>query len=198
MGLIITYYEGQTPIDDDEKQGLLIPTVGTRSELDEFEQLNIEDAIQWMLKSSFDPDIVLTEKFILNVHKRMFGNVWRWAGRFRKSNKNIGVDKWQIPVELKILCDDCQFWIKNTVYEPDELAIRFKHRLVKIHCFSNGNGRHSRLMGDIIIHKIFNQPLFTWGINDLTHQSTIRSKYLSAIREADNGNYAQLLAFARS
>lgn len=198
MGLTLNYIDGQTPIDEDEKTGLLIPTIATRNELDEFEQLNIEEAMQWMLGASFKTEIVFTEKFICTLHKQMFGNVWQWAGQFRKSNKNIGVDKWQIPMELKALFDDCRFWIENYTYEPDEIAIRFKHRLVKIHCFANGNGRHSRMMADLIVHKIFNRPLFRWGMGDLIHQGSIRDKYLAAIREADNLNYIPLIAFSRS
>lgn len=198
MGLTLNYIDGQTPIDEDEKTGLLILTIATRNELDEFEQLNIEEAMQWMLGASFKTENVFTEKFICTVHKRMFGNVWQWAGQFRKSNKNIGVDKWQIPMELKALCDDCRFWIENYTYEPDEIAIRFKHRLVNIHCFANGNGRHSRMMADLIVHKIFNRPLFRWGMGDLIHQGRIRDKYLAAIREADNLNYIPLIAFSRS
>ena len=128
MGLELEYIDGQTPLDEDEKEGLLIPSIATRSELDEFEQQNIEQAVQWTLKRSFKQEKVLTEAFIKEVHKRMYGEVWAWAGEFRKTNKNIGVDKWQVSLELKTLLDDAVFWINNKVYEPDELVVRFKHR----------------------------------------------------------------------
>jgi fido (protein-threonine AMPylation protein) len=98
MGLILDYSGGQTPLDEDEKEGLLIQTIATREELDEFEQLNIEEALQWVITKSFNAETVLTEKFICNLHKRMYGSVWSWAGKFRKTNKNLGVDKWQIPL----------------------------------------------------------------------------------------------------
>ena len=163
MGLDLDYIDGQTPLDEEEKEGLLIPTIATRGELDEFEQQNIEQAVQWSLARSFKPDTVFTEDFVRMVHKRMYADVWAWAGEFRKSNKNLGVDKWQIATELRNLLDDTKFWYANNTYSPDEISIRFKHRLVGIHCFANGNGRHSRLMADIIIEKVFKQPVFSWG-----------------------------------
>jgi Fic-DOC domain mobile mystery protein B len=151
MGLEFEYIEGQSPLDEDEKEGLIIRTISTRSELDEFEQKNIETAVAWTLSRNYKLDEILSEKFILEVHKRMFGQVWKWAGKFRKSNKNIGVDKFQIHTELRKLIADCRYWIDHKIFEPDEIAVRFKHRLVQIHLFPNGNGRHSRLCGDILI-----------------------------------------------
>ncbi|MCD6011607.1 MAG: mobile mystery protein [Flavipsychrobacter sp.] len=197
MGLKIEYIEGQTPLDEDEKEGLRIPVIATRGELDEFEQQNIEQAIQWSMKGSFRPDVVFSENFIRRVHEKMYGDTWMWAGEFRKTNKNIGVDKWQIAVELKALLDDAKFWVTNNTYPPDEIAIRFKHRLVAIHCFPNGNGRHSRLMADIIIDKIFKLPVFTWGTTDLARQGDARANYLAAIKAADMGDIKPLLKFAR-
>jgi Fic-DOC domain mobile mystery protein B len=198
MGLDLEYIDGQTPLDEDEKDGLLIATIGTRSELDEFEQQNIEQAIQWALTRSFKPEAIFTQDFICNVHKRMYADVWNWAGEFRKTNKNIGVDKWQVPTELKYLLDDAIYWHKNNTYTADEIAIRFKHRIVSIHCFPNGNGRHSRLMADIIIDKIYKQPVFTWGAANLSSDSNTREAYLKAVKAADNGDYHLLLNFARS
>lgn len=198
MGLNLEYIDGQTPLDEEEKEGLLIPTIATRGELDEFEQQNIEQAVQWGLMRSFKPETIFTEEFVRRVHKRMYANVWAWAGDFRKSNKNIGVDKWQIPTELKYLLGDAKYWVENKTYSPDEIAVRFKHRIVSIHCFSNGNGRHSRFMADIIIEKIFKHPVFTWGAHNLSRQSDTRASYLSAIKAADKGDLAPLLAFARS
>lgn len=198
MGLDLAYINGQTPLDEDEKDGLLIPTIATREELDEFEQNNIEDAVQWVLNKSFKTEAILTEKFVRNLHKRMYGDIWAWAGIFRKTDKNLGIDKWQIPTALKHLCDDALFWIQNETFTPDEIALRFKHRIVSIHCFANGNGRHSRLMADVIISKVYNLPLFSWGTQNLIYEGSARSSYLSSLRAADNGNFSQLVAFARS
>jgi Fic-DOC domain mobile mystery protein B len=198
MGLDLEYLDGQTPLDDDEKEGLLIKSIATRGELDEFEQQNIEQAIEWTLRRSFKAEAILTEEFIKDVHKRMYGDVWQWAGNFRTTNKNIGVDKWQIPIELRYLLGDAKYWLDNNTYGAEEIAVRFKHRIVSIHCFANGNGRHSRLMADIIIEKIFKQPVFTWGAANLVRQGDTRTAYLTAIRVADSGEIQPLMAFARS
>lgn len=110
----------------------------------------------------------------------------------------MGIDKWQIPSALKALLDDALFWIANKTYSPDEIAVRFKHRIVSIHCFPNGNGRHSRFMADVIVDKIYKRPMFSWGANNLVNQGDARTNYLKAVRQADLGNYEPLLFFAKS
>ncbi|TXI81618.1 MAG: mobile mystery protein B [Crocinitomicaceae bacterium] len=197
MGLSLDFEDGQTPLDEDEKQGLRIKSITTRGELDEFEQQNIEQAVLWTMGRSLGADKIFSEAFIKSLHKRMYGEVWTWAGDFRKTNKNIGVDKWQIAGSLKALMDDALFWFANGTYSPDELAIYFKHRLVSIHCFANGNGRHSRLMADIIIEKIFKKPVFTWGAANLVKKGNARALYLAALREADRGNIEPLIQFSK-
>jgi Fic-DOC domain mobile mystery protein B len=197
MGLKIEYIEGQTPLDEDEKEGLLVKTISTKGELDEFEQLNIQSAIEWSLKTKVDKKQFLTEDFLMLVHKKMFGEVWAWAGTKRKSNKNIGVDKSQISIEIRKLIDDCNFWIDHQSFTDEEITIRFSHRLVKIHLFPNGNGRHSRLAADIMISKLFNKPIFSWGHSDLSKKNQIRKEYLNAIYKADNDDYKPLIEFAK-
>jgi Fic-DOC domain mobile mystery protein B len=197
MGLDFNYIEGQTPIDEDEKEGLINNVISTRGELDEFEQLNIEKAIEWTLERKFNINRILTEAFIKELHKKMFEDVWRWAGKFRTSNKNIGVDKFYISSELKILFDDCNFWIQNKVFSDDEISIRFSHRIVKIHPFPNGNGRHSRLIADILINHFFYKPVFSWGSINLTNKGEAREEYLKALQKADDNNYDLLIQFAR-
>ena len=198
MGLELDYEDGQTPLEEEEKNGLRIQFIATRGELDEYEQQNVEIAMLWIQGKSFKPDVIFTEDFIQTVHKRMYYEVWAWAGSFRTTNKNIGIDFWKIPVELKILLDDAMYWNENNIYPPDELAIRFKHRIVSIHCFPNGNGRHSRLMADIIIEKIYQRQVFTWGAASLIKGGEARVAYIKALKAADNGDYNLLLAFARS
>ena len=198
MGLGLDYIDGQTPLEQDEINGLLIPTIATRGELDEFEQQNIEKAIMWTMNRSFKAEVIFNEGFIHKVHTQMYGDVWSWAGEFRKTNKNIGVDWWKISLELKYLLDDVLYWYKKDTFPPDEIAIRFKHRLVSIHCFPNGNGRHSRLMADIIIDKIYKQPVFSWGVANLNREGGARKTYLKAVKMADNGDYSLLLDFAKS
>ncbi len=198
MGLDANFQYGQTPLDEEEIQGLLLPTIATHGELDEFEQQNIEQAVLWTMGRAFKSKVVFSEDFVRMIHKRMFKNVWAWAGEFRKTNKNIGVDYWQIPVELRSLLEDVKYWYEHHTFSPDEIAIRFKHRIVCIHCFANGNGRHSRLIADIIVEKIYNEPVFTWGSAKLLKKGEARLLYLQALKEADKGDYSLLLAFARS
>jgi Fic-DOC domain mobile mystery protein B len=196
MGLDPAYINGQTPIDEDEKEGLKIKTISTKKDLNEFEQKNIERAIEWSLENKFSVERILTEEFIYEVHKRMFEEVWDWAGKKRKSNKNIGVDKFQISVELKVLLDDYKYWGANKTYPDDEIAIRFKHRIVQIHIFPNGNGRHSRLLADILISHGLRSKVFSWG-RTITNKDQARKTYLEAIYKADKGNYLPLIEFAR-
>lgn len=196
MELNLKYEDGQTPIDEDEKRGLKIKSISTMSDLDVFEQQNIEDAMQWVHGRSFEPSQVLNVDFILNVHKRMFKNVWKWAGEFRQSDKNIGVPYYEIRQHLRTLVDDCKFWIEHEVYPPEEVAIRFKHRLVSIHLFPNGNGRHSRFMGDILLKALDSKQSFTWG-RKFFRRGDDRVAYLKALRMADNGNIEPLIKFSK-
>ncbi len=189
---------GITLLDEEEKQGLLIRTIDTREDLNEFEMKNVEEALLWVLRRSFVYTQVLDELFIYQMHQKMFGKVWAWAGKARTTNKNLGVDKFQIPVLLKSLVEDTRYWIENDTYEPDELALRFKHRLVGIHCFPDGNGRHGRMMADIIIHKIFDRDFFSWGRQNLSKHITSRKRYLDAMKAGDHFDFLPLIKFARS
>ena len=197
MGLDLQLIDGQTPLNEEELEGLLIPGITTREELDEFEQLNIERAIKWSLGKSFTSKQILTEEFVRHVHQKMYEDVWTWAGKFRKSEKNIGVPWPQIAVDLKCLLDDCKYWIEKKTFSADELAVRFKHRIVQIHCFSNGNGRHSRFMGDLIVTNVFDSKPFSWGGNNLVKKGDERSEYFTALKSADCGNIIPLVEFSR-
>jgi Fic-DOC domain mobile mystery protein B len=198
MGLNINYIEGQTPLSEDEQEGLKIPSITTREELDEFEQLNIEKAIQWTFGKKLKAEQLFSEKFIKDLHKRMYGEVWKWAGTFRTSEKNIGVKSYLIGIEFKQLLDDAVYWTQNKTYNSQEIAIRFKHRLVSIHCFANGNGRHSRLMADLIMEKLYNEKFFSWGSNNLVKATETRTAYIKAVKKADQQDLLPLIAFAKS
>lgn len=198
MGLEIDYKDGQTPLDEEEKDGLKIKSITTQGELDEFEQLNIEKVVEWTIHTKFKPEKILTEAFIKDVHKKMYGDVWKWAGEFRKTEKNIGIPWVQIGIELKNLLDDTKYWIENKTYSPEEIAIRFKHRIVSIHCFPNGNGRHSRMMADIIMEFIFNKEVFTWHQSNMVRADKTRKEYINSLKEADNGNINNLIEFAKN
>jgi len=198
MGLDLKYAEGQTPLTEEEKEGLKIKTITTQNELDEFEQLNIEKAVEWSIHANLKPEKILTEKFIKDLHKKMYGDVWKWAGEFRKTEKNIGIKWIRIGVALKNLIEDTKYWLENKTYSSEEIAIRFKHRIVSIHCFPNGNGRHSRMMADIIMESIFEKEIFTWHKSNMVKTDETRKKYIEALREADNGNIIPLIEFAQN
>lgn len=198
MGLELQYKNGQTPLNEEEKEGLKITSITTQGELDEFEQLNIEKAVEWTINGHLKTEKILTEKFVKNLHRKMYGDVWKWAGEFRKSEKNIGIHWPQIGIELKNLIDDTKYWIENNTFSPEEIAIRFKHRIVSIHCFPNGNGRHSRMMADIILESIFNYEIFTWHQSNMLKAGETRKKYINALRAADKGNMKLLIEFAKN
>ena len=192
------YIEGQTPLDEDEKHDL-IPSIVSREDLDAFEQENILEARKRVMqKSVLSRQDIFTEKFILNLHKRMYGHVWKWAGTYRKTNKNIGVEAYKVPTELHQLLGDARYWLEHKTYSITDLAIIFHHRLVKIHLFPNGNGRHARLCSDVIVAKYGGDKLTRGGNSDLTKPDEIRKRYIAALREADAGDYEPLLKFAKS
>ena len=193
------YIEAQTPLDEEEKR-YLIPAILTREDLDRFEQENILEARRWVMRKSVlaSKQGVFTEKFILDLHRRMYGRVWKWAGQYRKSNKNIGVDYSLVRTEFRKLLDDAAYWLEHNTYSIAELAVIFHYRLVKIHLFPNGNGRHARLFADVIVAKYGGEKL-TWGSNaDLTTPDEVRKRYIAALHEADAGSYDSLISFAKS
>ncbi|MBR1753762.1 mobile mystery protein B [bacterium] len=189
---IFSLDDNSTPLTEEEKQGLRAKWITTRAELNEMETSGIANAEIWLLKTKKD---ILSEDFIKTLHKKMFKDVWKWAGTFRNTERNIGVVPYQIQPKLRVLLDDVKFWIENKTYSEKEIAIRFHHRLVQIHPFPNGNGRLSRLMANLLIKKLGQKPL-NWGVGNLTEISEIRKQYIFALREADKGNYDLLLKFA--
>lgn len=190
----IEYPEGATPLDPDEMEGLKFGHVSTRGELDELEQANIDEGLQW-LKRQKNPD-VLTEGFVCDLHKKLLGKVWGWAGRFRKTEKNVGIDPRQVPIQLRQLLDDARYWVESGTYPPIELAARFHHKLVYIHLFPNGNGRHSRIMADAILTKLLDEPAIDWaGGQRLEQMNERRDQYIKALRQADGHDYSALLVF---
>ena len=186
--------DGQTPLSAEELEGLIPSHITLRGELNEAEQANIVSAQSWAYKRN---NKVLSADFLNDLHKRMFGRVWNWAGRFRRSNKNIGIEAYRIPTELKNLLDDAEYWIEHETYEPDEIAARFHHRLVHVHPYPNGNGRHARMAADLILRSMGKEP-FSWGSRNLTDAGATRSAYIDALRAADKHDYQPLLAFVRS
>jgi Fic-DOC domain mobile mystery protein B len=188
---------GATKLEPDEMEGLKLKHITTRGELDRWEQQNINEAMDW-LEQRKNKSEVLNEEFVKNLHEKMLDKVWTWAGTYRKTNKNIGVDKHMIGIELHQLMDDVNYWIEKKIYPEDEIAVRLHHLLVKIHCFANGNGRHARLMADTLLTDVLGKEPFTWGNGDLTKEGDVRKLYIDALVSADSNDYEALKKFVRS
>ena len=192
---------GATPLDPDETQGLRLSYIATRGELDAAEAENIAEGLRWALDRRPTADEVLDDSFLRELHRRMVSIVWRWAGTDRKTETNLGVDPATIAEAVRNLTADGRVWAANIdppgSWDADDVAVRFHHRLVSIHPFPNGNGRHSRAAADLIIVALGAEP-FGWGRGDLSRPTEVRARYLRALQSADRGEYAPLLDFARS
>ena len=187
--------EANTPLTAEEREQLIPTYITLRSELNEAEQINIAQANRWL--GRMRKRDVLDDGFLRALHKRMFGDVWKWAGQYRLTPRNIGIDAYRIPVEVRQLVDDVRFWVENETYTHDEIAVRFSHRLVSIHPFPNGNGRHSRMAADLLVMQL-GQPRFTWGRQSLVDAGQTRKAYVTALQAADAGDAEPLNTFARS
>lgn len=186
--------DAATQLDPDELKDLRDSHIATREELNAAEQANMVTGQEWALNLRRD---ILDESVLRELHARLFGEVWRWAGRFRESDKNVGVDWSLIREEIAKLLDDCRYWIAHDTYPPDEIAARFHHRLTWIHGFPNGNGRHARIATNRLLAQL-GRPAFTWGRADLADAGATRRQYVEALRAADRHDFALLLAFVRS
>lgn len=191
---LIPQGDGSTPLTDEEREGLKLSYVTNRAELNAAEQANILQAEAWAFKRN---NKVLNRDFLNDLHGRMFGNVWKWAGKYRTTGKSVGVNAYRIETDLQQLIDDSAYWIKLSSYEPDEIAARFHHRLVYLHPYSNGNGRHSRLAADLLL-ELMDRPRFTWGSESLANPGEVRQAYIGALRAADRHDYGPLMEFVRS
>lgn len=186
--------DAATPLSPQEREGLIPSYITLRGELNAAEQENILEAEGWAFRRRRD---VLDETFLNNLHWRMYGRVWRWAGQYRRSDKNIGVDWPTILQHLRQRLDDARFWVEHDSYGPDEIAAQFHHKLVWIHCYPNGNGRHGRLAADLLVVSM-GRPRFSWGRANLVDVSETRKLYVAALRAADGHDMAPLLEFVRS
>jgi Fic-DOC domain mobile mystery protein B len=187
------YPDGATPLDPNELGGLKHKHITTQGELDQLEQANIESGLRWLSRQRAD---VLSDDFAITLHKRLFGDVWDWAGTFRKTGKNIGIDPIHIPVELRTLMGDAKYWAENKTYPPSEAAVRLHHRLVKIHPFPNGNGRHARIMADAVLDRVYKAKPIDWaGGHDLQKMNERRTAYIAALKAADKDDIRPLIQF---
>lgn len=187
--------ESNTPLTREESEQLIPSYITLRAELNHAEHTNIANAMQWLgVARNLN---LLDESSLKEIHKKMFCDVWRWAGSYRTTARNIGIEAYLIPTAIRQLIDDVKYWIEHGTYPPDEIAIRYSHRLVKIHPFPNGNGRFSRFLGDLLAEQL-GQAKFTWGRNNLINPETTRRDYINALRAADGGDIQALLQFAKS
>ncbi len=183
-----------TPLTAEEQAGLIPSDITYRYELNRVEQENILRSQAWALARRRN---LLSEKFIEDLHGRMLGDVWRWAGKFRTTEKNLGVPYYEVPAALRKLLEDTSSWIELRSYPRDEIALRFHHRLVQIHPFPNGNGRHARLTADLLVIRLGGER-FTWGRVNLEAPGEARRRYIAALRAADAHDFGPLLTFSRS
>ncbi len=189
--------DGNTPLTPEEQDDL-IPDLTTKEELNEWERQNILEAAAWALDPrNLNRQDQLTEAYVRELHLRMFDQTWKWAGTYRSTEKNIGIPYYQIREALPTLLGDTRYWVERRTFEPDELAVRFHHRLVWIHPFANGNGRHARLMADVVVQRL-GRPVFTWGSTDIVQAGDFRRSYIDALRAADKNDFEPLIAFARA
>lgn len=186
---------GQTPLDPDEEEGLIPGHISTRRELNEWEQANIAAALPWLGRRR-SRDRLLSLTFTRELHRQMFGKTWRWAGTFRTTGKTIGLPASQVPEAVHNLLENVRAQINQRTLPPDEIAMRFHHELVRIHPFANGNGRHARMMSDLLLRDM-GRPPFTWGSAALD-AGTARVAYIAALRRADLGSLDALREFVRS
>lgn len=186
--------DAATALSPDERVQLIPTYITNRAQLNEAEQANIADADLWAFQRRRD---VLDEAFLRTLHKRMLNGVWKWAGTFRQTERNIGIQPHRIATDLRQLLDDVRYWLEHKTYSPDEIAVRFHHRLVSIHPFPNGNGRHARLAADLLLTQL-GQGRFSWGSANLVAVDEVRTRYVAALRAADAHDIGPLLAFARS
>lgn len=195
MALNLAYAPAQTPLDPDEAAQLIPAHLTTQGDLDEWEQTNILQAQRWLARQR-NP-AVLTEDFCRDLHHRMFGRTWKWAGQFRKSDKNIGCTWTQVPTRLRQLLDNTAYQLDANAFALNEAAARFHHQLVLVHPFPNGNGRHSRLMTDALLRQRGGNK-FSWGSQKLVSTGEARQRYIDALRAADTGDIGALMAFVQS
>ncbi|MFK4719368.1 Fic-DOC domain mobile mystery protein B [Bradyrhizobium niftali] len=186
-----------TPLDPALRGDLIQTWITTRADLNEAEEENIVNGAAWGRRRRGGAEALLNEDFSKSLHKQMFGEVWKWAGGYRQNELNIGIAPHLVPAEMPVMFDNTRFWVENKTFPPDEIAVRLHHRLTQIHGFPNGNGRHARMMADLLIEKLGAEP-FTWGSGSIHDTGTLRTTYIKALKAADNHDFGLLLAFARA
>jgi Fic-DOC domain mobile mystery protein B len=198
MALTDAHSPGATPLRPEDLRGLKLLHITTYAELNEAEAANIISGQEWALRArKSDLSSMLSDDYLQLLHEKMYGQVWKWAGTYRTHDTNIGSQYPMIRTDLREFFDDARSWTDHSTFDPQELAIRTHHRIVKVHPFPNGNGRHSRLIADLLLMRHFKIERLPWGGGTLGNEDPNRVEYIAALQEADRNNYAPLIAIAR-
>lgn len=190
MALIGEIIAGRTSLTVQDLQGLKLPFVKTRAQLSAVEGPNIVSGKQATLTSrkSRVPNMLSVE-YLRELHSRMFNDVWDWAAQIPSTElqNEFAASVPGIRPQLSILyADAIEYWLNDKRMTPEEFAVRVHHRVVKIHPFRNGNGRHSRLLADLLLSENFGLETFTWGGSaQLGAGDLYRQPYLEGLKAAD-------------
>ena len=199
MALTGAHAPGATPLSEEDLEGLKVASVRTHAELNEVEAANIIRGQEWALRARLARmPLMLSDEFMQRLHKRMLGDVWRWAGEYRRADTNIGVPHLQVRQSLRKLFFEAQGWLEYDAYSPDEFTVRLHHGVVSVHPFRNGNGRHARMLAHLVMVRHFKLEPLPWGGSQLRYADRNRQSYLDALRAADHHDITPLLTFARS
>lgn len=185
--------DGHTLVPDDELEHLKLSYIRTRGELNAAEQAGIARVYASRRRPTLDR--LLDDLYLRRLHRRMYDQVWDWAGRYRLVDTNIGIDPPQIPAAVRDLVAGAKMWFDGG--DPSVEAVRLYHRLVFIHPFVNGNGRFSRLAAHFAGRALDIEP-FTWGASLGLDTTTLRRRHLEALWAADAGDLDPLIVFSRS
>ena len=195
MDQLVPIGDGHTELSEEDRQGLIPTYIATRGDLFDAEQRNISIAVLRLRPPA--PSRLLDDKYLRDLHRAMFRDVWTWAGSYRTTQTNIGADPREIATAVRLLVGDARAWEEYGTYPPAELAVRFHHRLVAVHPFPNGNGRHGRIAANYLIEGLGGTP-FSWGASLDVETDELRRAYQEALRQADAGEISDLVAFARA
>lgn len=182
---------GQTPLDD--LSGLRVKGVRTTAQLNAAEAENIRKAtVKYLMVRPSRRSARFEVAWLCKLHREMFGDVWDWAGKFRKRETNIGAPPAVTEQRLHNLLEDLKAWEMSGMPLLEQ-AVRLHHVAVLIHPFPNGNGRWSRMVGNIWLRLHGAEPVI-WPEATIGAASAVRGEYLQAVRAADKGDYTALLA----
>jgi Fic-DOC domain mobile mystery protein B len=187
--------DGSTPLDHDQIKGIRFAHLTTMGELDELEDENIQRGLEWLNHQKTKD--YLSIEFLCKLHEKLFGEVWKWAGKFRTVEVNISKYRHHdVRPQLHNFFEDIKLWISGGKMSWDEISAEMHHRLVTIHPFPNGNGRTTRIFTEYV-QKRNQQQVTSWGSTRKIDQKKRRDDYIKALRLADIGDFRALIDFMK-